>query len=51
MKTKIFEASIDEKEMIKIPESVLEEMGLKKGDSLEISYPVPTEAIERLMLE
>lgn len=49
MKTKIFEASIDDREMIQIPKSVLEEMGLKKGDSLEISYLVPTEAIERCM--
>lgn len=49
MKTKNFEAVIEENGMIQIPEEVLKDMLLVKGDSFIISYPCPTEAMEYCM--
>ncbi len=49
MKQKIFEAVLDKSGKIMIPNDVLKQMGMKSGDSLEISYPYPTEEIERCL--
>lgn len=49
MKQKTFEAVIDEKGSIEIPIGVLNDMGLILGDVLEISYPCPSEPIEKCM--
>lgn len=47
MKKKTFEAAIQKGNRIEIPESALKDMELTAGDSMEISYPCATEAIER----
>lgn len=47
MKKKTFEAIIEKNGTIKIPNEVLKEMELCSGDIMEISYPCPSEAIER----
>lgn len=49
MKRKIFEAVLDEYGRIALPVNVLQEMGLKIGDSLEFSYPCATESIEQCL--
>lgn len=49
MKESIFEALIEENGMISIPVDVLNDMGLKIGDELVISYSYPSESIERCM--
>lgn len=49
MKKKTFEAVIDELGRISIPADVLNDMEVVLGDTLEISYPCPTEMIEKCM--
>lgn len=49
MKYKLFEARLNENGELAIPLKVLQEMGLTIGDTVEISYPSPTETIERCL--
>lgn len=49
MKRKKFEAVLDENGRIALPLKVLQDMGLKIGDSIEFSYPCATESIEKCL--
>ena len=49
MKTKTFEAIVTDDGKIEIPVEALLDMELTAGDSLEISYPCPTEPIEKCL--
>ena len=49
MKSKTFEAMINEDGKIEIPTEVLRNMGLQAGDQLVIRYPAISEPIEKCM--
>lgn len=50
MQEKKFEARINEQGCIEVPISVLNDLMLNLGDTLQLQYQKPTEAIEKCML-